>query len=72
MSEPAWLYKREDAMFRTGNNPEQMIEWILKTDEIPQEKRRVLLQKYNYTPTPIEPKPGSKRRGRPPKAQTDE
>jgi hypothetical protein len=70
MSEPAWLYKLEDAMFRTGNDPAQMIEWILKTDEIPQEKRRALLQKYDYTPTPIEPQP--KRRGRPAKVKQDD
>jgi hypothetical protein len=79
MSEPAWVYKLERAMFEYGNDPVKMAEWLLKDDTIPRDRRNALLVKYNYTPQPIEPKVNSripadepKRRGRPRKVKQDE
>lgn len=58
MSIPAWQYKLEEAEFRTKNDPQLMIAWLLEhpnAKEIPDEIRNARLTRYGYVPPVAEP-----------------
>ena len=67
MSAPAWLIKLEEAQFKTKDNKEAMISYLLESPhakDIPDENKNALLARYGYKP-PV-PEPTVKRKpGRP-------
>lgn len=65
MSIPAWQYKLEEAEFRTKNDPQLMIAWLLEhpnAKEIPDEIRNARLTRYGYVPPVAEPAVKPKRK----------
>lgn len=58
MSIPAWQYKLEEAEFKTNNDPQLMIAWLLEhpnAKEMPDDIRNARLSRYGYKPPVKEP-----------------
>lgn len=69
MSLPAWMIKLEEVQFKTNNNKELMVAYLLESPhakEIPDENKQALLKRYGYEAPEAEPvtkrKPGRPRK----------